>query len=120
MKRLEDYDVGNGGLGTTLIDSCVEPKGDYELVSYGKYYTFSNAPQVLKGETPRELNDNNVRLRTIERSGDGRYGNWDCYQTENDQDNTYDVAKKDPPEAVKEYYSVTAGEGGGGAVVITW
>ncbi len=141
------YKVGDAGDGTTLIDKCLAPRGDYsnEMQYVMKAYsgkeqerTFSNEYFGVKSRPWNYLSTNistapseNVTATQIidgfvvkVQHALGNKNGYNCYGFEDPGSNDTDPQDFDlyesSPEVQEHLYDLNATEGGGGAVVITW
>ena len=103
------YGVGRGGDGTTIIDRCVVPKGFFTTQTI---HFFQTGAALTESQVPvgsATLRDQDMYT--------GKIGDQDCYGYPAEGSHfveNYDLSARDI------YYDVYAGQGGGGAVVITW
>lgn len=103
------YQVGMAGSGTELTDRCVEPKGYYNTNKQYllKYYD----SHIITGDKIGTYNvDRTDRTKNVEY--DGKKDGYNCYIGSSGSTHIIKDSDKD--------ITMTATEGGGGAVVITW
>ena len=143
------YGVGKAGDGTTLTDKCLVPKGEYEsYMQYilSSYDRTKPRQRVSDSETLYSLDDDAPEshlekpdmgaevikdlLSTREDIiSDGEYKGFDCYDgedaeyvTNEDEEIVRSTFKINENSLLNKHdrITITAGQGGGGAVVITW
>lgn len=106
------YNVGKAGNGTTMIDRCNVPKGEFSIVRHIFQKTNQNPSTAQEVGNPTNILDNQETGDGITNDGVNCYG----------EENVYTQINPDDQDVVK-YFTINdsaARRGGGGAVVITW
>ena len=141
------YNVGAAGAGTKLIDYCLARKGKYYayidyLINYPKtaftdrYRSTTNTNCMFaKSDDPScsfqsnfvySSHDSNTNIIdsgfSNTKYAPGKYKGFNCYGVNDSDDAQSDemYINADDPIVVNGVMSISAGQGGGGAVVITW
>ena len=107
---LNNKNIAKGGLGTSVQDHCVVPKGKF--TRYMVELLDINPDGITQGRsyTEREYSPQ----RRVEENFNGEYQGVQCYEP-----GTKVLYDNDPLRR-SGIMDVSAGEGGGGAVVVTW
>ena len=143
-----EYNVGAAGAGTQLKDYCLARKGKYQTsmdyyITYPKneiknrvreiistncmYVPLSSSCNFSSTFKYSDLNSFDTRPVDIDNSDEtkyapGKYKGFNCYGTKDDPTDEKDemYINADDPIVVNGIMQMSAGNGGGGAVVITW
>lgn len=116
------YNVSIGGKGTVLIDKCTGPKGKVIIDLYEQSWTQSVTTDKQSSDygivkNAESYKDIKKQDNIIDKNGiyDDSRG---CYNTNYGPDNEEKLLITG--NEYKDKYQVSAGSGGGGAIVITW